>query len=70
MLLGEVALPALVPTKVHGEHKHAVHEDCVVPHTGPIHGPGVNVVCIGAHDNVPEHSIDCEYQIQMTVQGI
>ena len=70
MLLGEVALPALILAKVHGEHKHASHEDCAVPHAGPIHGPGVNVVCIGNHNDVPEHLIDCEYQIWMIVQGI
>ena len=67
MLLGKVAP---VPAKMHGEHEHALHEDCAVPHAGPINGLSVNVVCVGAHDDVPEHLIHCEYQIWMTVQGI
>ena len=66
----EVALLASVVAIVHGKLQHAFHEDCAVPHTGPIHIPGVNVVCVGAHDDVPVRPIHCECQIRMAVQGI
>ena len=70
MFLGKVAFSVSVPAKVHAEHKHTSHEDCAVPHAGPIHGPGIDVVCAGAHDNIPEHPIHCQHQIRMVVQGI
>ena len=31
-----------------------MHEDCTVPHAGPIHCPHVDVVCICTRDNVSE----------------
>ena len=42
----------------------------MVSHTGPIHGPGVNVVRVGAHYDVPEHPVCCECHVWMMVQGV
>ena len=42
----------------------------MVPHAGPIHGPGVDVIGVGAHDNIAEHPIDGESQIRVSVRRI
>ena len=51
--LDEVALAALIAAVVNGELQHAPYEDHArCPTAGPIHGPGVNVMGVGAHDHM------------------
>ena len=64
----EAALSASVAVVVHGELQHAFHEDCVVPHAGPIHRPRVNIMGVGAHNDIMERLIDGESQIRVTIQ--
>ena len=59
-----------IAAKMHGELEHASHEDCVVTITGPIHCPGVNVMRVGAHDDVPECPVQCQRHARMSVEGI
>ena len=58
----------LVVTIVHGKLQHALHENGVVPEVGTVHRPQINVMGIGAHDNVAEHLIQGESQIWVTIQ--
>ena len=58
---------ASVAAVVHGKLQHAPHEDCTVPHAGPIHGPGVDVMGVGTHNNITEHPINGESQIWVSV---
>ena len=51
----EVSLMAPISTIMHGKLKHASHEDCAVAHASPINGSGVNIMGVGAHDNIGEH---------------
>ena len=53
---------------VHDELQHAFHEDCAVPHAGPIHRPRVNVMGIGAHDDIMECLVEGESQIRVMIQ--
>ena len=69
-LLGNVSFPVPVAAEMHGKPEHAPHEDCAVTHTGPIHRPGVNIMRVGAHDNITEHPVHCQHHIRVTIQGI
>ena len=64
----EIALSASVAAVVHGELQHTFHEDCAVPHAGPIHRPQVDVMGVGTHDDVTERLIDGESQIRVMIQ--
>ena len=68
MLGDDVALSTSVAAIVHGELQHASHEDCAVPHTGPIQRPRVNVMGVGAHNNVTERLVKGESQIRVAIQ--
>ena len=68
VLHNEIALSTSVVTVVHGELQHALHENGAVPEAGTVHRPQINVVGIGAHDNVAECLIQGESQIQVTLQ--
>ena len=59
-----------VAAKMHGEPEHAFHEDCAVTYAGPIHWPGVNVMKVGTHDDIPEHPVQCQHHARMSVEGI
>ena len=59
-----------VAAKMHGKLEHASHEDCVVTHAGPIHRPGVNIMRVGAYDNIPECPVHCQCHIRMSIEGI
>ena len=59
-----------VAAVVHGKLQHASHEDCVVPHAGTIHRPQVDVMGIGTHNDIMEHLIEGESQIQVTIQQV
>ena len=69
-LLGDVTFPAPVAAEIHGKPEHAPHEDCVVTHAGPIHHPGINIMRVGAQDNIIEHRVYCQHHIWVTVEGI
>ena len=64
----EVALSVSVAAVVHGKLQYAFHEDCAVPHAGPIQRPQVYVMGVGAHDNVMECLV--ESQIWVAIQRI
>ena len=68
VLRNEIALSMSVATVVHGEIQHALHENGVVPKAGTVHRPQIDVVGIGAHDNVAEHLIQGESQIRVMIQ--
>ena len=69
-LLGVVSFSMPVAAKMHGELEHASHEDCAVTHAGPIHCLSVNIVQVGAHDNILECPVHCQHHIQMSIEGI
>ena len=52
VVFGEVSLAAPISAVMHGKLEHAPHEDCAVAHTSPIHGPGVNIMGVGTHNNI------------------
>ena len=70
MLLGDVSFSVLVAAEMHGELEHAPHEDCTVTHAGPIHHPGVDIMRVGAHDNVTQHPVRCQHHVWVTIEGI
>ena len=70
MFLEKVAFPAPVLTHVHSKPEHAMHEDCAVSHAGTIKCPGVDVMQIGAHYDVPECPVCRERHIRVTIEGI
>ena len=47
-------LTAPISAVMNGKLEHASHEDCEVAHASPIHGPGVNIMGVGTHDNIAE----------------
>ena len=51
-------------------NKHAMHEDHAVSHADPIECPGVDVMRVGAHNNVPECPVCHECYIWVAVEGI
>ena len=55
---------------MHGKLEHACHEDCTVAHASPIHGPGVNIMRVGAHDNIAERLVYGECQVRVSVQRV
>ena len=57
-----------VVTVVQGELQHALHENGTAPEAGSVHRPQINVMGVGAHDNVAEHLIQDESQIQVMIQ--
>ena len=65
--LHEVSLTAPILTIMHGKLEHASHEDCAVAHASPIHGPGVNIMGVGAHDNIAECLVYGKCQIRVSV---
>ena len=65
-----MSLSTPVAAKMHGKSEHTMHEDCVVPHAGPIHSPGVNVVGVGTHYDVPEHLVRCKCHVMMLIEGV
>ena len=67
-LRNEIALSTLVATVVHGKLHHALHQNGAVPEAGTVHRPQIDVVGIGAHDNVVEHLIQGESQIRVMIQ--
>ena len=44
-----------------------MHEDCAVPHAGPIHHLDVNVVCMRTHDDVSECMVVEEVEVVFVV---
>ena len=68
MVSDEVSLVAPIPAIVHGELEHTSHEDCAVAHASPIHGPGVNIMQVGAHDNIVECLVYGKCQIRVSVE--
>ena len=56
----DVALSASVAAIVHGKLHHAFHEDCAVPHAGPIERPRVNVMGVGTYNNITECLVEGE----------
>ena len=67
-LHNEIALSTSVMTIVHGELQHALHQNGMVPEAGTVHRPQINVMGVGTHDNVAEHLIQGESQIQVMIQ--
>ena len=67
-LRNEIALLTLVAIVVHGELQHALHQNGTVSKAGTVHRPQIDVVGIGAHDNIAEHLIQGESQIWVTIQ--
>ena len=65
-----MSLSAPIAAKLHGECEHASHEDCAVTRTGPIHCPGVNIMRVGAHNDILEHPVQCQHHARMLVEGI
>ena len=63
-------LPMPVVAKMHGKSEHAMHEDCAVTHTGPIHSLGVDIMRVGAHYDVPEHPVYCQHHVRMSIEGV
>ena len=57
-----------VATVMHGELQHALQENGAVPEAGTVHRPQINVVGVGAHDNIVERLIQGESQIRVTIQ--
>ena len=66
-VVGEVSLTAPISTIMHGKLEHASHEDCAVAHASPIHGPGVNIMGVGAHNNIAECLVYGKCQIRVSV---
>ena len=46
------------------------HEDCAVAHASPIHGPGVNKMGVGTHNNIAERLVYGKCQIWVSVQRV
>ena len=67
VVFDKVSLTAPISTIMHGKLKHASHEDCAVAHASPIHGPGVNIMGVGAHDNIAERLVYGKCQIRVSV---
>ena len=67
-VFGEVSLAAPISALMHGKLEHASHEDCAVAHASCIHGPGVNIMGVGAHNNIAECLVYGECQIRVSVQ--
>ena len=65
-----MSLPTPVVAKMHGKSEHAMHEDCVVSHAGPIHSPGVDIMQVGAHYDVLECPVHCKHHVRMSIEGV
>ena len=63
-----MSLTAPIPAIMHGKLEHASHEDCAVAHASPIHGPGVNIMQVGTHDNIAECLVYGKCQIRVSVE--
>ena len=63
----EVSLTAPISTVMHGKLEHASHEDCAVVHASPIHGPGINIMGVGTHNNIAECLVYGKCQIRVSV---
>ena len=64
----EVSLAAPISAVMHGKLEHASQEDCAVAHASPIHGPGVNIMGVGTHNNIAERLVYGKCQIRVSVQ--
>ena len=69
-VFGEVSLTVPISAVMHGKLEHASNEDCTVAHTSPIHGPGFNIMGVGAHNNIAEHLVYGQCQIRVSVQPV
>ena len=67
VVFGKVLLTVPISAIMHGKLEHASHEDCAVAHARPIHGPGVNIMGVGAHDNIAKHLVYGKCQIRVSV---
>ena len=47
-----------------------MHEDCMVTHAGPIHSPGVDIVCICTDDDISQCTVDGKGHVRMAIQKI
>ena len=65
-----MSLPTPVVAKMHGKSEYTTHEDRVVSHAGPIHSPGVNIMRVGAHYDVPECPVCCKHHVKMSIEGV
>ena len=65
-----MSLVAPISAIMHGKLEHASHEDCAVAHASPIHGPGVNIMGVGAHNNIAERLVYGKCQIRVSVQRV
>ena len=63
-------LPTPVAAKMHGKSEDATHEDSAVTHTGPIQSPGVDIMRVGAHYDVPECPVHCQHHVRMSIEGV
>ena len=59
---------APISAVMHGKLEHASHEDCAVAHANIIHGPGVNIMGVGTHNNIAECLVYGKCQIWVSVQ--
>ena len=69
-VFGEVLLAVPILAVIHGKLEHASHEDCAVANASPIHGPGVNIMGVGTHNNIAERLVYGKCQIQVSVQRV
>ena len=69
-LLGEMSLLMPVAAKMHGKSEHAMHEDRVVTHAGPIQSLGVDIMRVGTHYDVREHPVHCQHHVRMLIEGV
>ena len=69
-VFGEVSLAVPISAVMHGNLEHASHEDCAVAHTSPIHGPGVNIMGVGTHNNIAECLVYGKCQIWVSEQQV
>ena len=65
-----MVLSTSVAAIVHGELQHALHENGAVPEAGTVHRPQVDVMGVGAHDDVTERLVKGESQIRVTIQRV
>ena len=65
-----MSLAAPIPALMHGKLEYASHEDCAVAHASPIPGPGVNIMRVGAHNNIAECLVYGECQIRVSVERV
>ena len=64
-----VFLALVMPINL-GEFKHARHEHCMVPHTGSVHGPYVDIVQKCTYYDITQHPVHGESHIRVLVQAV